>query len=359
MTSRVPESFCLEGSAFPLRSLSADTWEYDGTTWVQRMPATSPPARRFHSLAYDKARARIVLFGGFDGSNLLADTWEYDGTNWVQRTPATSPTARWEHAMAYDELRGQTMLFGGFSYSTLADTWEYDGTNWVQRAPATVPIARHAHALAYNASRARVTLVGGRDVLFASLGDTWEYDGTNWAPAVPATSPPARAEHALAYDALHGRLMLFGGVLSFSGPAIADTWEYVPSPAATSMVVGTGCGNTLSPPTLAASLPILGQTATLAVSNGAPLASGVVVLGNLASPPTLIVPGCEVYLDLATVQPLLSFTTNNQGAWATSIALPPSSISAGLEFDIQAAVIHSNTPIGLDLTNALVLRLGY
>ena len=65
-------------------------------------------------MAYDSQRGRVVLFGGYGDSGGLADTWEWDGSTWVERTPATSPPARSGHAMAYDSQRGRVVLFGGY-----------------------------------------------------------------------------------------------------------------------------------------------------------------------------------------------------------------------------------------------------
>src|SRR5262249_5957183 len=50
-----------------------DTWEWDGIDWTQRAPASSPPARSGHVLAFDASRGRTVLFG----SSSFGDTWEY------------------------------------------------------------------------------------------------------------------------------------------------------------------------------------------------------------------------------------------------------------------------------------------
>jgi len=81
---------------------AGDTWEWDGTAWTQATPATSPPGRSHHAMAYDPVRQRVVLFGGYTGSynGYLSDTWEWDGTNWVPRASATSPPAhgsvRWD-----------------------------------------------------------------------------------------------------------------------------------------------------------------------------------------------------------------------------------------------------------------------
>jgi hypothetical protein len=195
-----------------------DTWEYDGTTWLQRTPATSPGVRQHHAMVYDAGRQRVVLFGGALNGNPLNDTWEYDGTTWAQRTPATAPSERYGHAMAYDAGRQRVVLFGGITSDGFAlnDTWEYDGTTWAQRTPATSPGARLNHAMVYDAGRQRVVLFGG----FA-LNDTWEYDGTTWTQRTPATSPGILQHHAMAYDAGRQRVVLFGGYLSSN-----DTWEY-------------------------------------------------------------------------------------------------------------------------------------
>ena len=83
-------------------------------------------------MAFDANRNRIVLFGGFDGLTQLQDTWEWDGTAWLQRTPADLPPARQDAAFAHDSARGRTVLFSGLggSCNGLDDLWEWDGTDW-------------------------------------------------------------------------------------------------------------------------------------------------------------------------------------------------------------------------------------
>ncbi len=222
----------LFGGVDSTNSRPADTWEWDGDTWIQRTPAASPPARVSHAMAYDSARGRVVLFGGVDATNSrLADTWEWDGDTWVQRTPATSPPARYNHAMAYDSARGRVVLFGaGYfagSWHYLGDTWEWDGNTWVQRTPAKSPSARMSASMVYDSARGRAVLFGGRgrsgDQLFA---DTWEWDGNTWVQRTPATSPPEHESFAMAYDSGRGLVVLFGG---HNGPVIGDHWEYGPA----------------------------------------------------------------------------------------------------------------------------------
>ncbi|WP_437639501.1 Kelch repeat-containing protein [Sorangium sp. So ce854] len=203
-----------------------ETWEWNGVAWARITPTgTAPSARADHAMAYDAARQRVVLFGGFAGGASRDDTWSWDGRTWTQVTPAgRSPAPRHAHAMAYDAARRRIVLFGGSRVPNAGvdDTWEWDGTAWTEIAPAgsSRPSPRFASAMAYDAARERAVLYGGARYNassqgVSSLGDTWEWDGTTWTERRPAgsspSSPPWRARHAMAYDAAQGRIVLHDG----------------------------------------------------------------------------------------------------------------------------------------------------
>ena len=209
------------GQGPPLASL-ADTWLWNGTTWTQAAPATSPSARLGHAMAYDSFRHRVVLFGGA-GGGFLNDTWEWDGTTWANVTPAAgapSPSPRTQSVMTYDAQRHRIVLFGGMHAVAgsppvlLGDTWEWDGTSWTQATPATAPSARDGQLMVYDDAQQRVVLYGG----FSA--ETWLWDGTSWTHVTPASSPPPAAFTYGAYDAARQRVVLFGGIPT------ADTWEW-------------------------------------------------------------------------------------------------------------------------------------
>jgi hypothetical protein len=195
-----------------------DTWEWDGTTWSERV-VPGPPARTRHALAFDSTRARTVLYGGIGTASYLSDTWEWDGSTWVQRV-VTGTGSSADHGMAFDAARGRTVLFGG----GVVGTWEWDGTSWVQRA-TTGPSPRSYPAMAYDAARARTLLFGGLHNF--TLGDTWEWDGSAWTQRA-SSGPTARATQ-VAYDSQRGRTVMFGGYQVVSGLPVAnagDTWEW-------------------------------------------------------------------------------------------------------------------------------------
>jgi hypothetical protein len=204
-----------------------DTWELDGEDWTERSGDTlvglAPSPRTWQAMAFDESRGRAVLFGGVAGGatgTYLEDTWEWDGSSWQERTPASgepNPDRRASHAMAYDRARQRVVLFGGVNDAQpLADTWEWDGERWKERtrvATADGPSARYGHAMAFDDSDGETVLFGGTNLRgWSSFDDTWQWDGTIWRPAQVTGSPPSgRSYHALAYDSLRSRVVLYGG----------------------------------------------------------------------------------------------------------------------------------------------------
>jgi hypothetical protein len=203
-----------------------DTWTWDGVTWSQLTPAVRPPGRNLHGLAYDRARARVVLFGGSSFGGFRNDTWEWDGTNWTQQNPTTRPPVRSGLAMAYDTSRAYTLVFGGWNgvAARLGDTWAWNGTNWTAMAPTNAPSGREASAMADDPIRSRVVLYGGADATWNGVfGDTWEWDGTTWT-LTGATQPGPMAGHQMAwYPARNGVALLGNGTWIHDG----TDWEQI------------------------------------------------------------------------------------------------------------------------------------
>src|SRR5262249_58021983 len=123
--------------------------EWDGTNWAQRLPAASPPPRQDSGMAYDLACGCTVLFGGQNQNNgALGDTWEWNGSSWTQRVP--SPAPRDGAASVYDLTRARTVLFGGSNGVMFADTWEWDGTHWFRQTTTTAPPPRSLPGMAFD-----------------------------------------------------------------------------------------------------------------------------------------------------------------------------------------------------------------
>lgn len=230
---------CSNGGGF-----FGDTWEWNGTAWSQPMPETSPSARAGAGLAWDARRTVGLLFGGCASSTAgctpQGDTWEWDGTNWSQLSPATSPPPRADHHMAYDSGRGVTVLFGGCtSYNnnaectqTVNDTWEWNGVTWTHPTPATSPPARFSHGLVFDSDRGVSVMFGGCQPVNGQcidpnnlMNDTWEWNGQAWTQMAVAPDVPRRQNFGMAYDSVRQVTLIFGGT-SDVGFNTNDTWEW-------------------------------------------------------------------------------------------------------------------------------------
>lgn len=174
-----------------------DTWAYDfeANTWTEMRPSNSPPPHHFAAMTYDPLAGKIILFGGFDiGKNeSLNDTWAYDAkTNtWTDLQPASPPPARLYHTMAWDIWSNRIIMFGGVSIPyepILGDTWAFDlrRNTWTQLQPKGSPSSRAWQAMM--GTWTGPLLFGGsptHDVL--TDDDTWNYNSLNnsWIEVLP------------------------------------------------------------------------------------------------------------------------------------------------------------------------------
>jgi hypothetical protein len=335
---------------------AGDTWEWDGTNWSQRAPATSPSARHGHALVYDASSARVLLFGGQDVTGILQDTWTWDGSNWLQLAPGSRPPLRVHHAMAADPIRSRVVLFGGrqgFGGSWFADTWAWDGANWLD-VTSMGPAARQGHAMTWSAARRRIVLFGGASPSGAVLGDTWEWDGTTWHGQAPAHHPAARRDAALASDDAHGRVVLASGS---STQPLADTWIYGDlSPAAT-VAFGSACIGTNGPPLLSAGLATLGN-ANLTVDPTNARGQSPCLLALSAAPQNRALGGgCSLYV--TDPLGLLASTSTASGFASFRLTVPLTIHLRGSAVFAQAMVLDPRgTFAGAAWTRGLGLLLG-
>ncbi len=225
------------------------TWEWDPATgfWFDRSPpggSPSPPGRTFFAMAYDSGRGTAVLFGGTSAVTPfgdLNDIWEWDGAagTWTQRLPngdPNSPGARHDMAMAYDSARGKVVLWGGYGGSGPDDTWEWDGSagSWTHLLGVNGPASDGGARMAYDAARQKLVLWGGGN--WTTSSTLWEYDpaGPGWRNQTPAGTLPCGVEDVgLAYDVARGRTVLFGGVGNCPGNSYTnEVWDWTGNPVA-------------------------------------------------------------------------------------------------------------------------------
>jgi hypothetical protein len=343
-------------AAGPGRGL-ADTWLWDGAQWSAPPVSVSPPPRWSHSMTFDPVRQEVLLFGGMviAGSIFLQDTWTWNGSTWQQRTPASSPSARMGAGLAFDRARGRAVLFGGGGGSQ-ADTWEWDGTNWLLQAPAHSP-PRVLCALVFDEARRRCVL---------TLDEPWEWDGVDWIARSPAPTAIRNGPAVAVYDPRTARVLCMGG---FDGiTPVAAIQDYGPVAPAAIAPFGSGCAGSAGTPVLHAnggSLPWLGDTLALAVEPvpaNAPVLLAVgfsnTTFGGASLPASLDalgMTGCSLLVSIDDT--LLAFSNGARADFALQV--PTTTALTGLQFFAQAAALDAlANPAGIVASNALAGRIG-
>jgi hypothetical protein len=337
----------------------ADTWTWNGAAWLQRFPPVSPPAG-IHTLVFDSGRQVVLLCETTSSLNPLA-LWEWNGTTWSPRPAPTRPSARWSPALAFDDARQRLVLFGGYHSIcggtcspavNFAETWLWDGSTWTQAGPATSPPGRMGAGVAYDRDRQRVVLVGGF-VRIASghsfwdfpLQDAWEWDGSTWSSlgAGPLTS-------AAVFDPAVRRVLAWP---AHSRAADVAALTYAPH---SSQTYGQGCAGSRGVPWLASNPPSLGN-ASFALDVGALPATGPCLLGfswTAASIP--VGAGCSVHV--GALLTIVATAANTAGFATTAAAIPATPFLRGLTVHVQALALDAGAPAGFSMSSGLRVVVG-
>ncbi len=212
----------------PGNGLSGETWEWDGVTWELRT-TTGPTPRLGHRMTFDAARGVTLLHGGAIANscgNQTSEVWTWDGSTWTNHAVA-APQNRQDHVMAYDPFRQRVVAFSGSTGCGFApnDTWEWDGDAWSQIGVGG-PASRFVSAAAFLPSRGSLVIFGGFAAPGVTVGDLWEWDGATWMPVPQGTPPPIRNSHAMAYDVARAKLVVVGGTDNDGPCGFFDTWEF-------------------------------------------------------------------------------------------------------------------------------------
>ncbi len=214
-----------QSGGFPNITVLSDTWEWDGTAWSQR--ATTGPSIRVHqAMAYDRARQRVVLYGGFnEAQGEIRDIWEWDGTAWTQQSATTAGNVA-GRGIAYDEKASVLYLYSvvASTVTVVADAWNGAA---LSRSPAAGPgcVPSQAQLVSLGPTRGGMLFFGGTCGASGTTPETWRWDGTSWSKLAGA-QPDFRLNAAMAYDRDRDRVVLFGGEVAQGVPDLADTWEF-------------------------------------------------------------------------------------------------------------------------------------
>jgi hypothetical protein len=121
--------------------------------------------------------------------------------------------------------------------------------------------------------------------------------------------------------------------------------------------VGSGCGAGPVPPSLHMNAPILGETLALRLFDGAPNAAGFLAASGIPAAPLALGSGCTAFVDLATFIQFLPVATDAAGAWSLFLPLPYQPSLVGVTLITQVALLPTAGPLGVDLSNGVVLTV--
>jgi hypothetical protein len=121
--------------------LNDETWIFDlaDTSWNRLFPDDPPSGRSSNAIAR-LSEERVMIFGGSTAEVYYDDeTWIFDlaDTTWTRDANTVQPGGRFGHGMAETSLDGSTrvVLFGGYSGSNNDDTWTFGGGDYLVGRP--------------------------------------------------------------------------------------------------------------------------------------------------------------------------------------------------------------------------------
>jgi hypothetical protein len=138
--------------------------------WAPLAPAGAPPAPRFnHAAVMDETHDRMIVFGGITSGGEVGDTWalDFSGTPTWQSLPTAGTAPGPLRVMGYtlDTARQRMLMFGGYDGSQFVNTtyaFSLATNQWSQLLPGgALPAVRDLMSIHYESSRDHVVLFGG------------------------------------------------------------------------------------------------------------------------------------------------------------------------------------------------------
>src|SRR5262245_24489769 len=167
------------GAPFPVANAADGVW-----------PQVPPPDFKYgHSAVYDRARHRMIVFGGDDGSlSTSNDVWVFElsyPNRWRRLLPTgTPPSPRRQHAAVYDAVHDRMIVFGGGYVDNVwhlnNEVWalELAGVaHWTQLTPdGASPAPRFSASVVYDPQRDCMLMYGGALDAQTLTADLWLLD---------------------------------------------------------------------------------------------------------------------------------------------------------------------------------------
>lgn len=104
--------------------------------------------------------------------------------------------------------------------------------------------------------------------------------------------------------------------------------------------------------------PLLGKTASLSLTGGSPGNLSTLFVSLPGAAPLDLGGGCTVFVDPSTAVRFLPVQVGPSGDWFQAFAIPGNPAAAGFGLVLQALFLETSGPLGIDLSNGILITLG-
>jgi hypothetical protein len=119
---------------------ATELWEWTGIGWRQNPMPVPAFAPNQSNVVAAGARDGVLVFEASNQEGLTGATWRWDGTRWMAINKNSAMAQRGGHVLAYDRARQRVVMFGGTilldggkQRQRINDLWEWDGKQWAMR----------------------------------------------------------------------------------------------------------------------------------------------------------------------------------------------------------------------------------
>jgi hypothetical protein len=168
-----------------------------------------------HTLLFDAAHDRVVLFGGHTSSQKI---WalSLDTATWTLLDNGNLTTGIYGSVSAIDSSGDRIVIQGGEQNGTLS-MLSLSGAGWTEVAlPPSVP-QNNGGSVAMDSKRGRLVYFGGTGPDYLLKNETWvlSLQDLSWSRVGGESTPidPASGDHTHVYDPVRDKVISFGGYM--------------------------------------------------------------------------------------------------------------------------------------------------
>lgn len=215
--------------------------------WIPTNPTSAPTARYDVTGVWDPTNAKVMFWGGYNGTTAFAEGALYDPITdtWATISPTSGLAGRYYHSAVF--CSGRTIVWGGLAGIYQNDGSMFNGSTWTATSTgANVPAARYDHT--GTDCGGLMAIWGGTGASLYANGAVLDPVGNSWTTINATGAPAARRQHSavwtgskyIVWGGTNGSSLQSGGVYDPTSWG-AGTWT---ATSTTGAVPSTRCRHT-------------------------------------------------------------------------------------------------------------------